>query len=71
MKTQENYSTSYKEVNQKIRTVAADLRDLEEELFVLQVKKAQKIKYLKVLLNERKDIKESQELIKTIKQWNQ
>lgn len=61
---------SCKEVNQKIRTVAADLRDLEEELFVLQVKKAQKIKYLKVLINERKEIKESNQLIKKSKKWN-
>lgn len=61
---------SYKEVNQKIRTVAADLRDLESEINHLKCLKGVKLCDLKVLLNERKDIKESQELINKIKQLN-
>lgn len=61
---------SYKEVNQKIRTVAADLRDLESEINHLKCLKGVKLCDLKALLNERKEIKESNQLIKTIKQLN-
>jgi hypothetical protein len=71
MSTQDQHSSQYKEVNQKIRTAASDLRDLEEKIIELLVTKSNKYLELEVLLNERKEIKESNNLIKKSKQWNQ
>jgi hypothetical protein len=71
MSTQKNNLSQYKEVNCKIRTVAADFRDLEIKLKEIRTKKWELIHSLSCLIEERKEIKESQELIKKSKQWNQ
>ena len=71
MNTQKQCSSQYKEVNQKIRATSDMIRHLNNQINFLNECKEKEIKDLKVLLNERKEIKESQELIKKSKQWNQ
>ena len=71
MSTQKNNSSQFKEVNQKIKTALHDLHNIIDSINVLKSMEKMKRKDLKVLLNERKEIKESNELIKKSKQWNQ
>ena len=71
MSTQKNNSSQYEKVNQKIRATSDMIRHLHNQIKYLNECKENEIKDLKVLLNERKDIKESNELIKTAKKWNQ
>ena len=47
------------------------IRHLNNQIKYLSECKENEIKDLKVLLNERKEIKESNNLIKTAKKWNQ
>ena len=70
MNTQKQCSSQYKEVNQKIRATSDMIRHLNNQINFLNECKEKEINDLKVLLNERKEIKESDQLIKTIKQWN-
>jgi uncharacterized protein YydD (DUF2326 family) len=71
MNTQNQHLSQFKEVNQKIRVTADMIRHLNNQIKYLNECKETKIKDLKVLLNERKEIKESNHLIKKSKQWNQ
>ena len=71
MSTQKNNTSQYKEVNRKIRATSDMIRHLHNQIKYLNECKENEIKDLKVLLNERKDIKESNNLIKKSKQWNQ
>ena len=71
MNTQKNNSSQYKEVNRRIKSTLYIIRNLHHQIEALQELKDINIEDLKVLLNERKEIKESQELIKKSKSWNQ
>ena len=68
---QNSNTTKYKEVNCKIRATSDMIRHLHNQIKYLSECKEKEIKDLKVLLNERKEIKESNNLIKTAKKWNQ
>lgn len=71
MSTQNQHLNQFKEVNCKIRATSDMIRHLNNQIKYLSECKENEIKDLKVLLNERKDIKQSNELIKKFKQWDQ